>query len=1212
MTSRPYIDFRGQALRDLYKASLEDETVLTALVDELRYRNVPAMRILRAEVESSIRERKRQISRSPVVQHPHSEHVTVTSNDFRPASESDGSFLPESDREEDVDPSFSETDSTIASEEETAYASSRPHNAAQAIRPCGNLRDVPSRWFPPDRRDIELRLPESASRLEKFIAALRALVADMRRKGAGMRTITLQQGEAIELDGHEKGYRFPYDGDAELFEGAKVSIEMGGKTSDGWIVSVSKQWLIISLAEDFGTTIKACILRIDNTAMIEALAERLAKVQTGEFPLNLAIANNVLDNSGDATTVPDFEHDLVTFSVLNSHQKRAVNHANSNAVTYLWGPPGTGKTQTLGAISQLLFSSGKRILICSNTNQAVDQVLKKLCETFTINHPALSEGKVLRIGKSEGIPEIYNEYVTLDGIVRRKSVDLQARKDKVQDDLGRVRAAADSSRRIVDRFRSLDEVDEKLVLQEKRGADIEQSISAIVTEEAETCKQIESLERELLNRTNAGVIRRLLMRQEGIVAAELAKHTAAKGEVQGRLQLQRQMLRDFESDGQLQHLRTLRNDIRRGLLDQERIAAERGVSEAEERIAVLLREMSEIDVKLNSIVKSVISEAKILGATVTKTFLSPQQFEKCDVVIIDEASMVILPALYFACGLAKERVIISGDFRQLPPIISTEQRAINEVIGSDVFNTAGIPMDVSRGIAPKRTVMLSEQYRMTETICSLISGRMYSGKLKTSKNRLTPTIQLPAPFDGEMTIIDTSSIQPFVTRYGNSRYNLVNALAVRNLVRYLKENGILSRNREMPASADIVGICTPFAAQKDLLKRLTSDSGVVAGTVHRYQGDERVAMVIDIPDSLGERFVSLFAQAGGPDEAGAQLFNVAVSRAQAHIIFIANLEYLDRKLPADAFLRDLLYMASKRGNLVDVRAVIAMWPIIDDLREQGYPFDLDPSTLSTGLFNESSFEGGFRSDIDRAKRGVVIYSGFVTPQKVGSYEALFRRKAAEGVDIRCVTRPPSQNGSIPRDQGKDALNGLEAMGCTVDTRWEIHQKVVIIDDEIIWFGSLNPLSHAGRTDEMMIRIVSKPAALQMAAFLCVGGRVNPDNAEGIAFRGENPRCPACEGRTTYRMGKWGPYWQCEDGCGWTESLKARGNRPSVAHADGEVHQPQDGPPCPKCKGKTVQRRGMYGQFWGCSRYPACDGLIRNQRGGVVPRGRSTAQRIVQD
>src|SRR6185437_2633355 len=102
----------------------------------------------------------------------------------------------------------------------------------------------------------------------------------------------------------------------------------------------------------------------------------------------------------------------------------------------------------------------------------------------------------------------------------------------------------------------------------------------------------------------------------------------------------------------------------------------------------------------------------------------------------------------------------------------------------------------------------------------------------------------------------------------------------------------------------------------DVLKRLTSGSGVTVGTVHRYQGDEKLAMIIDVPDSLGERYVSLFAQAGSPDDAGTKLFNVAVSRAKEHVIFIANLNYLDAKLPADAFLRELLHNASKKGRVV--------------------------------------------------------------------------------------------------------------------------------------------------------------------------------------------------------------------------------------------------------------------------------------------------------
>jgi PLD-like domain len=295
-------------------------------------------------------------------------------------------------------------------------------------------------------------------------------------------------------------------------------------------------------------------------------------------------------------------------------------------------------------------------------------------------------------------------------------------------------------------------------------------------------------------------------------------------------------------------------------------------------------------------------------------------------------------------------------------------------------------------------------------------------------------------------------------------------------------------------------------------------------------------MVIDIPDSLGERYVSLFAQGASPEDAGTKLFNVAVSRAQEHIIFVANLDYLDAKLPEDAFLRDLLYSASHNGRVVDVRDVLAMWPITEELKPLGRPFSLDPETLRSGLFRQSDFEAVCGADIEQAKKSVAIYSGFVTPQRVAAYESLFRRKLTEGLKIRCVTRPPKRNGSIPDDLGRDALNALESWGCVVDTRWDIHEKVVIVDDEIAWFGSLNPLSHTNSTDEMMARITGKPAALQLSAFMAVASGINPDKAEGLSIAGENPRCTDCGHRSTYRTGRFGPFWQCEDACGWTQSV----------------------------------------------------------------------------
>ena len=150
------------------------------------------------------------------------------------------------------------------------------------------------------------------------------------------------------------------------------------------------------------------------------------------------------------------------------------------------------------------------------------------------------------------------------------------------------------------------------------------------------------------------------------------------------------------------------------------------------------------------------------------------------------------------------------------------------------------------------------------------------------------------------------------------------------------------------------------------------------------------------------------------------------------------------------------------------------------------------------------------------------------------------------------------------------------MGCVVNTRWDIHEKVVIIDDEIIWFGSLNPLSHTNRTDEMMARVTGKPAALQLSAFMAVTTSVSADKADGLSVVGENPRCPDCGQRTTYRVGSYGPFWQCEDDCGWKQNAGRTNNAKTAA--TGAEALPKSGTPCPICGGPTLSDMGLIGIF----------------------------------
>ena len=147
--------------------------------------------------------------------------------------------------------------------------------------------------------------------------------------------------------------------------------------------------------------------------------------------------------------------------------------------------------------------------------------------------------------------------------------------------------------------------------------------------------------------------------------------------------------------------------------------------------------------------------ASILGATCTKTYLSVKELGAVDMVIIDEASMVLLPMVWFAAGMAKSRVVVCGDFRQLPPIVQTRQQAVFDVLGHDVFEAAKLD---GQSPHPRTAASLNSQHRMADDICRLISRPMYRGNLATAPKRTRPVQSAapPPPFDGTLTIVDTS------------------------------------------------------------------------------------------------------------------------------------------------------------------------------------------------------------------------------------------------------------------------------------------------------------------------------------------------------------------------------------------------------------------------------------------------------------------------
>ncbi len=94
----------------------------------------------------------------------------------------------------------------------------------------------------------------------------------------------------------------------------------------------------------------------------------------------------------------DSSSPVVLDAMLNEAQQAAIKASLTQPCIYLWGPPGTGKTATLGHIVARSLAQGDRVLLVSNTNRAVDVVFKSACVAMERNQVSIQPNRLTRFG----------------------------------------------------------------------------------------------------------------------------------------------------------------------------------------------------------------------------------------------------------------------------------------------------------------------------------------------------------------------------------------------------------------------------------------------------------------------------------------------------------------------------------------------------------------------------------------------------------------------------------------------------------------------------------------------------------------------------------------------------------------------------------------------------------------------------------------------
>ncbi len=267
---------------------------------------------------------------------------------------------------------------------------------------------------------------------------------------------------------------------------------------------------------------------------------------------------------------------------------------------------------------------------------------------------------------------------------------------------------------------------------------------------------------------------------------------------------------------------------------------------------------------------------------------------------------------------------------------------------------------------------------------------------------------------------------------------------------------------------------------------------------------ERVAHVQTLSSLIQKTYPHVFVLVGGQvTESSRTLQKIRSASTETPIVICATGKYIGEGF--DESRLDTLFLAmpvsfegilaqyaGRLHRLYEGKTEVRVYDYIDDqavmlermynkrLRTYsnlGYQVCAERSdtTISNDIiYDQKTFIEPFLADIRKARKSIVIVSPFVKETRI---EWLYRqiRENTHPVHVTIVTRPSESFQGKTAEAVAQAILKLQGNNASVLCKEAIHQKFAIIDEKIVWYGSINLLSF-GASQESMIRILSGSVA----------------------------------------------------------------------------------------------------------------------------------------
>ncbi len=191
-------------------------------------------------------------------------------------------------------------------------------------------------------------------------------------------------------------------------------------------VEVGDEKVVLHFPHNYGSTLPKVSVEWENDFVLRKLKSELAKLLNSDQKNRRKQIGKLFYHDARKHHTEDDETRVLDDSRRNDSQHESLVKSLQNEVLYVWGPPGTGKTSTLGFMMANYLIKGKRVLFAANTNRAVDVGLLSALKALTSVEKEHLEENVTRFGEM-ALDSERLEGVLFDQHIEKKQ---QAQKEK--------------------------------------------------------------------------------------------------------------------------------------------------------------------------------------------------------------------------------------------------------------------------------------------------------------------------------------------------------------------------------------------------------------------------------------------------------------------------------------------------------------------------------------------------------------------------------------------------------------------------------------------------------------------------------------------------------------------------------------------------------------------------------------------------------------